>query len=76
MENVEITFTETLTEYLKNTVFDVYNISYAKIGSLLLSTSGVSDYSNLLVNGDTSNITLKDTEMPIIGTITLSEEVV
>ncbi|MDF2907482.1 MAG: phage protein [Herbinix sp.] len=66
-------FTAILTNHLKQTVFEVYSLSYAKIGSLLLSVPGVNDYNTLLVNGGTVNIAIDDTEMPIAGTITLTE---
>lgn len=75
IDEVMSEFTKTFTEYLKGTVFQTYSVSYAKIGSVLLSTPGVSDYSNLLLNGDTINIVVSDTEMPIVGTVELSEVV-
>jgi len=73
MDEVKAAFTSALNFYLKEIVFKTYSISYARIGSLLLSTAGVTDYSDLLVNGGTANITLLDTEMPILGTVTLTE---
>lgn len=75
LANVITNFTSVLTAYLGGTVFDTYTLSYAKIGSLLLSTSGIKDYSGLLVNGGTINITVGNAEMPIAGTITLTEAV-
>jgi uncharacterized phage protein gp47/JayE len=48
-------------------------MSYAKIGSLLLSTPGVEDYDTLKVNNGTANIVIGDTEMPICGTVALTE---
>lgn len=73
--DVQTAFTSALTDYLKGTVFDEYSISYAKIGSLLLSATGVADYDSLLVNGATANIVIGETEMPIAGAITLTEVV-
>jgi uncharacterized phage protein gp47/JayE len=73
IEDVETAFIASITAYLRETVFEVYNVSYAKIGSILLSTAGVEDYSNLLVNGVTSNIVISDTQMPISGTVELLE---
>lgn len=69
---VQDSFISSVAAYLKELVFNTYSVSYAKIGSLLLSTPGVSDYSNLLVHGGTANITIADSEMPICGTITLT----
>jgi len=68
-------FTTVFTSYLKETVFESYSVSCAKIGSMLLSSPGVADYANLLINSGTANVTILNTEMPIAGTITLTEEV-
>jgi len=73
LEEVETAFASAFTEYLKSTVFATYTVSYARIGSILLSTPGVEDYTDLLVNNDTSNITIDDKEMPIAGTVTFTE---
>lgn len=66
-------FINSFTEYLKSIVFETSSVSYAKIGSILLSTAGVEDYSNLLINGGSANIIVNDSEMPIAGTVTLTE---
>lgn len=73
LSEVSADFTLAVTEYLKGTIFEAYTVSYAKIGSLLLSTKGISDYSDLLLNGGTGNVSIADTQMPIAGAITLSE---
>lgn len=75
LADVVSAFTSEFTAYLKDTVFETYNVSYARIGSILLSTPGISDYSNLLVNAGTSNIVIGDTEMPIAGAVNLTEVV-
>lgn len=75
LAEVDEAYTASKTAYLLDTVFEVYSVSYAKLGSLLLSTPGVQDYDGLLVNGGTSNITIGDAEMPICGTVTLTEVV-
>lgn len=73
LADVQSAFTTSLSEYLKSSVFKTYNISYAKIGSLLLSTPGVADYNSLMVNGGTLNITIPDEDIPVVGTVALSE---
>jgi len=70
---VRTAFASTLGEYLKDIVFDTYSVSYAKVGSLLLDTAGVRDYDTLLLNNATANVTIADTEMPIAGTLELTE---
>lgn len=76
LADVKVAFTELLTTFLKDSVFKIYNLSYAQIGSLLLSVSGVKDYSNLQVNDGTTNIILTDKQIPITGSITLTEAAV
>ncbi len=73
LADVQTAFTTALTAYLKDTVFNVPSVSYARIGGLLLGTAGVQDYNTLLVNSGTANITIGAEQMPIIGTITLTE---
>lgn len=75
LEEVKTAFTNTFTEYLKETVFETYSVSYARIGSILLATAGVKDYSNLLINNDNSNVIIGEMEMPIAGTVILTEVV-
>lgn len=73
LEDIRSEFAAKVTEYLKSTVFETYTVSYAKIGSILLATAGVEDYTNLLVNTATVNVTIADSGMPIAGTVTLTE---
>lgn len=73
LADVQAAFTDAFTEYLRSTVFEAYTVSYAKIGSILLATAGVEDYTNLLINADTANVTIADDGMPIVGTVTLTE---
>jgi len=75
LNDVYTSFSKAFSEYLKDIVFKNYSISYARIGSLLLSTDGVADYVNLLVNGGAANITIGETEVPVAGTIALTEVV-
>jgi uncharacterized phage protein gp47/JayE len=73
MEQIETAFIESLTAYLRDITFNTYSVSYARIGSLLLSTPGVEDYSALLVNSATANVTIADDEIPAIDSIILTE---
>lgn len=73
VEEVQESFKAKFSEYLKSMVFESYSVSYARIGSLLLSTEGVQDYSDLLLNDSTANVTIGEEEIPITGTVTLME---
>lgn len=61
-----------VSEYLKEIAFKESYVSYAKIGSLILSTEGVADYSNLQLNQTTGNVTVADEEVAILGIVTVS----
>ncbi|WP_150273208.1 baseplate J/gp47 family protein [Paenibacillus tepidiphilus] len=64
-------FAAKLETYRLEKAFDRSYISSSVIGSLLLSTDGVVDYSNLLLNGKTGNVTLGETEVPLFTGATL-----
>lgn len=64
-------FAEALREYLKENAFDISYVSLAKIGNLLLNTSGVEDFKDLLINGEAGNQELQDVEIAVPGTIIL-----
>ena len=58
-----------LEEYLRNISFAKGYISYAKTGQIIMDTAGVTDYTDLLVNGDTANIPITDTEIAVLGVV-------
>ena len=61
-----------LTQYLKEIAFKDTYVSTARLGNLLLDTTGVFDYSDFKVNGAMSNVNLLDTDVPKVGTISFS----
>lgn len=60
VESIKSDFLDKLKEYYPVAIEEL-EIKYSKIGALLIDTDGVSDYSNLLVNGGVKNISI-DTE--------------
>ncbi|WP_309087223.1 baseplate J/gp47 family protein [Domibacillus sp.] len=75
LETVKAAFLESLNTYLKKITFQegIEPVIRSKqVGSLLFNIEGVIDYTNLLINGQTNNVTLTDTQAPVIGTVTLS----
>lgn len=70
---VESAFREALEAFLKETIFTTYRISYAKLGSLLLDIPGVTDFDNFLLNSGTGNVGVGDKQIPVIGSVVLSE---
>lgn len=70
---VKADFEKDMTDYLKEIAFSSDpTVRYVRIGSLLLDTSGVRDYSNLLVNGGSSNIVINEDQVGVKGTVTLN----
>ena len=60
-----------IVEYLKEIAFRQNYVSYAQIGNRILSISGILDYSELTINGDTVNISIPNYYVAIMGGITL-----
>lgn len=73
LEDVILMVKSNIKEYFKEVAFKESIISYAKIGSIVLSTESVIDYSDLLVNNGTSNIPILDDEIATLGEVVLIE---
>lgn len=56
-----------ISNYLKEIAFKTTFVSYAKIGSEIIDSEGVLDYSNLVINGSTANISIGNEEVAIVG---------
>ncbi len=64
-------FTKAVNDYYKSIAFTASYVSHSRVGTILLATEGVIDYTGLLLNGATSNIALSAEEIPASGTINL-----
>lgn len=62
-----------LVEHLASIAFVESIVSYAKVGAILLSTEGIEDYSDLTLNGGTSNLNVQNEEVAVAGVINLYE---
>jgi uncharacterized phage protein gp47/JayE len=71
LNHVQTTFGEMMTEYLKSVAFSSPQVSYAKTGSILLTVPGISDYSNLLINGLAENVLVGEEEVAVLGVLSL-----
>ena len=71
---MQSTYTDTsvidkaLTEYFSNISYEKNKIAYMNIGAVILGVDGVESLNNLSINGDVSDITLGDEEIPVLGT--------
>ncbi len=71
IQKVQDLYTKTIQAYLQELAFADTYVSYARIGSLLLNTPGVIDYSGLVLNGEVNNLPLEAEEVPVLGAVTL-----
>ncbi|RAV19721.1 baseplate J/gp47 family protein [Paenibacillus contaminans] len=71
LQMVQDSFIQLLEAYLRETAFELTYVSYARIGTLLIGTSGVLDYTGLTVNGSTGNVALQSEEVPVVGAVNL-----
>lgn len=72
LQDVIDEFKKVVTEYFKSIAFSLSYVSYAKIGTMLLSVGGVLDYSLLKINNTVTNISLNDEEIPVLGNVELA----
>lgn len=73
LAQVQAAFETAVAEYLKTIAYSSdTTVRYSHIGSLLLDIQGVTDYSNLSVNGGTANIPVVAGSVAVKGTVTLT----
>lgn len=70
-EQVKPLIIDKLASYFKSIAFEegLAYISYAQIGRELLDVEGIQDYSNLLLNNSTGNLSITDTQVPFVGDV-------
>lgn len=71
LDMVREAFQKAFTEYLQNGAFKLSYVGIAYTGNLLIDTDGVEDYSELKINGGTTNIVMNSDEIAVPGEITL-----
>jgi uncharacterized phage protein gp47/JayE len=70
-EQVEASIESNLIEHFASIAFINSYVSYASIGNIIFNTDGVLDYSNLKINNGTINIAVADTEVAVLGGVTI-----
>ncbi|MCR4719776.1 MAG: baseplate J/gp47 family protein [Firmicutes bacterium] len=60
-----------VTEFLQKKAFSSSYISFAQIGGCILNCDGIIDYTDLTLNGDTENIEVSETAVPVLGGVTI-----
>lgn len=72
LADVQADFYNRLQAYFSS--FDGDRVLYNKISSILINSKGVDDFYDLFINDGYGNIPIADDEMPVAGTITLTEK--
>ena len=72
IEQIENQFIQMVGEYIRESAFQTEQILYNRIVFLLLSIDGVIDYTSLLVNGGTANISISEEKVAVLGTVEVS----
>lgn len=63
--------TEKVSDFLQKNAFSSTYISFAQIGGCILNCEGITDYTDLTLNGDTGNIEVSETDVPVLGGVTI-----
>ncbi|WP_159886207.1 baseplate J/gp47 family protein [Paenibacillus puerhi] len=71
LQQVTAAFSTSMAAFLKEIAFADSYVSIARVGTLLLETPGVVDYSALKLNGGSGNVALSVEEIPVPGTMSL-----
>ncbi|MDF2844791.1 MAG: putative phage Mu protein -like protein [Herbinix sp.] len=71
LETISTNFINSVNQYFKSIAFTTSYVSHAKIGTLLLGTEGIIDYSDLHLNGSSANVLLLDNEIPLLDNLSL-----
>ncbi|WP_046214789.1 baseplate J/gp47 family protein [Paenibacillus wulumuqiensis] len=69
LDEVKAQLTSDVNEYLGQLAFSDALVRFNKIGTLLLDSSPIVDYTDLTLNGSTGNIQIKDGEVAVLGTV-------
>ena len=71
LNEVENTFKKELQKYFKENVHNSKKISIAKMQSILMNLNGVTDCSNVLINGRNTNLILQEEEISVLNSVSL-----
>ena len=74
LEKIKTEFEKKLADYFLTLAFSTKSeVVLTYVGHLLSECSGVYDYTGLTLNGQAENLTVNETDIPILGEVNLSE---
>lgn len=71
LAQVKQNVSDTVTAYLQSIAFKQAFVSAAKVGDAVLNAAGVTDYSGLLLNGSSGNISTTARQVAVMGVVTV-----
>lgn len=74
LEEAVLNIEKGVEEYLRSIAFNQNYVSYGKIANAVNDAEGVEDYSELLINEGTANVSVEDTEVAVKGVISIAEQ--
>ena len=67
LDQVLTAIEKNIKQYLKSIAFKETYVSYGRVGSVILDSEGVIDYTGLKLNGAMANIEVLETEVAVLG---------
>lgn len=71
-EGIQTAIEENIRGYFADEAMEKAYVSYAKVGSFILSVAGVEDYSDLKINGKAENVVINDGSVPVLRSVSIS----
>lgn len=73
LEEVRAILKRNIEEYFAEEALSAAYVSYARLGRMILSSEGITDYNDLTMNGSNTNIPLSQDEVPVLEEVELIE---
>jgi uncharacterized phage protein gp47/JayE len=69
LDNVKTVVETNITNYLKTIAFKQSFVSFAAISSIIFNSQGVTDVSNLNLNGGVANVQIENEQVAVLGSV-------
>lgn len=73
LQNVISDVKDKIKQYLKDIAFIKSAVSYSVLGSMILDIEGISEWTELSINGSYSNVSIGEKEVAVMGTVNVNE---
>ncbi len=72
VETIQAAFVTALEDYFAEISLAANEVVYNRVGAILIGIPGVTDYGNLLLNGQSVSVVLADNQVPVVGAVTIT----